>query len=200
MPFVSEELYQRLPRRKPATDPPSICITAFPEYLPTRDPPLDKDVADLLDILHLIRSLKTKYLHPKMRPEIIIQTQDHGVTKLLNHFMTEFLILAQIDKIIFSNSTAPPEGCVMLPLAEKGAIFLQVKGIIDIPKEVERLNRQKEKSGALLNALVEKMSVIDYETKVPQQVREMNRYKRAKLESELAELDKAVTSLLSAAN
>uniref|UniRef100_A0A8C5HE09 valine--tRNA ligase n=1 Tax=Gouania willdenowi TaxID=441366 RepID=A0A8C5HE09_GOUWI len=31
MPFVTEELYQRLPRRQPESDPPSICITSYPE-------------------------------------------------------------------------------------------------------------------------------------------------------------------------
>lgn len=30
MPFVTEELYQRLPRRKPQSDPPSICVTSYP--------------------------------------------------------------------------------------------------------------------------------------------------------------------------
>lgn len=30
MPFVTEELYQRLPRRKPQSDPPSICVTPYP--------------------------------------------------------------------------------------------------------------------------------------------------------------------------
>ena len=31
MPFVTEELYQRLPRRKPHSDPPSICVTPYPD-------------------------------------------------------------------------------------------------------------------------------------------------------------------------
>lgn len=31
MPFVTEELYQRLPRRKPQSDPPSICVTPYPD-------------------------------------------------------------------------------------------------------------------------------------------------------------------------
>ena len=30
MPFISEELYQRLPRRQPNTDAPSICVTPYP--------------------------------------------------------------------------------------------------------------------------------------------------------------------------
>lgn len=31
MPFVTEELYQRLPRRNPQSDPPSICVTSYPD-------------------------------------------------------------------------------------------------------------------------------------------------------------------------
>lgn len=31
MPFVTEELYQRLPRRNPQSDPPSLCVTPYPE-------------------------------------------------------------------------------------------------------------------------------------------------------------------------
>lgn len=31
MPFVSEELYQRLPRRRPQSDPPSITVTSYPD-------------------------------------------------------------------------------------------------------------------------------------------------------------------------
>ncbi|KAM7538822.1 hypothetical protein Aperf_G00000051237 [Anoplocephala perfoliata] len=30
MPFVTEELFQRLPRRSPAVDPPALCVTAYP--------------------------------------------------------------------------------------------------------------------------------------------------------------------------
>lgn len=32
MPFVTEELFQRLPRRTPQA-PPSLCVTAYPEPL-----------------------------------------------------------------------------------------------------------------------------------------------------------------------
>ncbi|VDL91530.1 unnamed protein product [Schistocephalus solidus] len=31
MPFVTEELYQRLPRRDPLNDPPSICVAPYPD-------------------------------------------------------------------------------------------------------------------------------------------------------------------------
>lgn len=37
MPFVTEELYQRLPRRRPQSDPASICVTSYPETQEVRE-------------------------------------------------------------------------------------------------------------------------------------------------------------------
>lgn len=31
MPYITEELWQRLKRREPETDPPSICVAPYPE-------------------------------------------------------------------------------------------------------------------------------------------------------------------------
>ena len=37
MPFVSEELFQRLPRRRPQDNPPSISVTSYPDTVEVRD-------------------------------------------------------------------------------------------------------------------------------------------------------------------
>lgn len=37
MPFVTEELYQRLPRRRPQSDPPSISVTSYPDTEEVRE-------------------------------------------------------------------------------------------------------------------------------------------------------------------
>lgn len=41
MPFVTEELHQRLPRRRPQSDPPSICVTPYPTVEEVRPPAED---------------------------------------------------------------------------------------------------------------------------------------------------------------
>uniref|UniRef100_A0A803TVX7 valine--tRNA ligase n=1 Tax=Anolis carolinensis TaxID=28377 RepID=A0A803TVX7_ANOCA len=63
MPFVTEELFQRLPRRCPSSDPPSICVTSYPstEEYRWRNEGLDNIVDFVLNIIKAVRSLRADY-------------------------------------------------------------------------------------------------------------------------------------------
>ncbi len=72
MPFISEELYQRLPRRNAATDPPSICVTPYPtnEYEVFRNVELESSVKLNQESINKIRSLRADYqLTPKTKTD-----------------------------------------------------------------------------------------------------------------------------------
>ena len=75
MPFISEELYQRLPRRNAETDAPSICVTAYPlevEYNLFRNVELEQCVKLNQESINKIRSLRADYqLTPKTKTECI---------------------------------------------------------------------------------------------------------------------------------
>lgn len=61
MPFVTEELYQRLPRR-PDDTIPSIMLTSYPELNDPRvDSSVDSSVANILSIVKAARSLLSDY-------------------------------------------------------------------------------------------------------------------------------------------
>ena len=64
MPYISEELYQRLPRREPITDPPSICVSPYPlpvEFDLFRDLTVETDVKLAQEAINKIRSLRSDY-------------------------------------------------------------------------------------------------------------------------------------------
>lgn len=67
MPFLTEELYQRLPRRDAAADPPSISVTAYPTLEAfsligiVRDETLEEEIAFVERILHAVRGLRSEY-------------------------------------------------------------------------------------------------------------------------------------------
>ena len=71
MPFITEELYQRLPRRDPTKDPPSICVTPFPaigQYTEFgRDEALEGEIEFVDKILHAVRLLRWEYNLAKTR-------------------------------------------------------------------------------------------------------------------------------------
>lgn len=61
MPFLTEELYQRLPR-KSCWEPPSICVTYYPELEDHswRDLGLEAEVELMQKVVHSIRSAKSE--------------------------------------------------------------------------------------------------------------------------------------------
>lgn len=79
MPFITEELYQRLPRRDDATDPPSISVTAYPTVEAFtaigfgRDESLEEEVAFVERILHAVRSLRSEYNLAKTQMKLYLR-------------------------------------------------------------------------------------------------------------------------------
>jgi valyl-tRNA synthetase len=73
MPFISEELYQRLPRRRPDTDAPSICVTPYPlheEYEIFRNVEIEQSIKLTQEAINKIRSLRADYqLTPKTKTD-----------------------------------------------------------------------------------------------------------------------------------
>uniref|UniRef100_A0A8C3T7X7 valine--tRNA ligase n=1 Tax=Chelydra serpentina TaxID=8475 RepID=A0A8C3T7X7_CHESE len=75
MPFVSEELFQRLPRRAPHA-PPSICVTPYPstQQFCWRDGGLEGSVEFVLGIVRAVRSLRADYNLTRTRANCGYQT------------------------------------------------------------------------------------------------------------------------------
>lgn len=76
MPFITEELFQRLPRRSVSTDPPSICVTPYPEVNQfgwARDEQLEQDVAFMEKIVHDVRSCRTEHNLAKTKVPVTLR-------------------------------------------------------------------------------------------------------------------------------
>jgi valyl-tRNA synthetase len=66
MPFVSEELYQRLPRLRPEQDPPSIVVSKYPDMkqYPYRDEKVEAEVELMQKVVSTVRSTRSDYNLP----------------------------------------------------------------------------------------------------------------------------------------
>ena len=70
MPFVTEELFQRLPRGTPQA-PPSLCVTAYPKpsECSWKDPEAEAAFELALSITRAVRSLRADYNLTRIRPD-----------------------------------------------------------------------------------------------------------------------------------
>uniref|UniRef100_A0AAY4DA59 valine--tRNA ligase n=1 Tax=Denticeps clupeoides TaxID=299321 RepID=A0AAY4DA59_9TELE len=65
MPFVTEELFQRLPRRSTKDSPPSISVTSYPESSEV----VDAEMEFVMTVVRTIRSLRADYNLTKTRAD-----------------------------------------------------------------------------------------------------------------------------------
>ncbi|KAH8751395.1 tRNA synthetases class I-domain-containing protein [Hyaloscypha sp. PMI_1271] len=149
MAFLTEELWQRLPRR-PGDNTSSITITEYPEYDPSLHDPASEVAYELvLGCSRGIRSLLADYA-----------VKDKGVVHivLLNQILYETLS-AQLSAVESLSGKTPLEvtilqteeielpGCAVFPVSADANVYLQVKDYIqDAAKEVERVKAKVDEA------------------------------------------------------
>lgn len=115
MPFITEELFQRLPR-KTENEPPSICITAYPEMLQLRNEPLEQEIELTMTIIRTVRSMKAKYSLKKTNLYVKGNIVD---TKMLNVKLIEALVSAT-----YIGEEEYSVGCVKEVVSDKFEVYL----------------------------------------------------------------------------
>ena len=184
MPFISEELYQRLPRRNPSTDAPSITVTPYPlseEFAIFRDVEIESGIKLTQDAINKIRSLRSDYqLTVKNKTDLFVQTFDASLQTALSQFQDLILTMTNGKSIVFLDgadaSQAPPIGCALSTLSDKCKVYLLLKGIIDIEKEEQKLSKKKEGLNQQIEAIRKEQAKPGYD-KVPEAVRQKNQDK-----------------------
>ena len=200
MPFISEELYQRLPRRKPESDPPSICVTGYPlpqDFDLFANTDLEKSVKLSQEAINKIRSLRSDYqLTLKTKTEVYVKSIDAGLERALSEFQDLILTMTNGKMIEFlSDGKEQPSGCAFTTLSDKCKIYIMLKGIIDVDKEEVKLNKKKDVLLKSIESLNKEMAKADYGTRVPENVRIKNKEKMSQLTNEVALIDEGIKQL-----
>ncbi|CAF4933727.1 unnamed protein product [Pieris macdunnoughi] len=190
MPFVTEELYQRLPRADASC--PSICVAAYPiaSDTPWQSKNLESDVENVMKIVHAIRSTRSEYNIPnKTKTDVYLILSEE--LKVLKDVFEKMQCLANSRFV----DEAPPAGCSILPISDKIEVHLYLKGLVDAEKEIVKLEKKKEALEQSLKKLKQSMAVDDYETKVPLDVQKTNSEKLTTTEGEMLRLETAIQTL-----
>jgi len=198
MPFVSEELYQRLPRRH-ANFPPSISVTPYPlpsMFSSLRSESLEDKLSFTMNVIGKIRSMRADYqLTPKMKAEIYLCASDEASADTLRSFSNLILNLASASNVQILTQEKPPEGCAITTASATCEIHMMLKGLIDISKEIIKLENKKKTLSSQLTKLTEAANKPDYNSKVPEKVRNQNQEKMTQISGEMEKLSQAVSSL-----
>ncbi|XP_055313918.1 valine--tRNA ligase [Sitodiplosis mosellana] len=194
MPFISEELYQRLPRKEGG--PVSICIAPYPviETCPWKNEEIEKEVELVQKTARIIRSARSTYNLPnKTKTEAYIISTCATTKGILQKFTNDLLTTAYCSKLHFDEQ--PPTGCAILPITGQLEAHLLLKGLIEADKELQKLEKKQTQLTQAISKLNQAMNANDYTIKVPEEVQQKNKDTLAENEAEITRINAAIESL-----
>ncbi|CAM9348180.1 unnamed protein product [Chrysoparadoxa australica] len=174
MPFVTEDLWQRLPGRGSmgAEEPESIMVAKYP--LPVAslvDSECEAQFEAFKVALKGARSLRASYnIKPSVKVALYIKSSTAQSHEILKKFSSDISTLAKASSIEHLLEDSPPKGCGVNVLSDACSVFLNLKGVLDVADEMRKLTKQLTKLEPSMASLVKRMEAADYTTKVPEKV------------------------------
>ncbi|CAK5273624.1 unnamed protein product [Mycena citricolor] len=190
MPFVTEELWQRLPRR-PNDSTPTIMLAAYPVF--TEDyvfESADRQFNLVFSALKTGRSLASSY-NLQSNIQLFIHAQTESEVALFESQASTIVSLTKGCKSaqVVRDIKNIPEGCGGAVVTPSVAVHALVRGLVDLDVEIAKCDKKLDVVRNNLQRLAKVESQADYETTVPENVREANAEKRKTIEAELATLE-----------
>lgn len=210
MPFLTEELWQRLPRRA-GDKTPSIVLARYPVFDESLYDPKSEEAYELvLGVSRGVRSLMSEYS---------IKDEGTGLFSILPHFTdtnNEIVYIQTYDAVAHENATsqlqsikslsgkgvtslsilsasdARPAGCVVFSVSSSAAVYLHVKGRVDIDGEIQKADKKLQKARV---AIEKQRKILDdpvYQEKVSKQLQEVERKKLGDLETERKAFEESI--------
>ena len=131
-----------------------------------------------------------------MKPVIYLRVSDANLKATFEAEKEVFTSLIKAGEThILDKDAKDPDGCIKSFINDKIDIYVKVAGLIDISLEVQRIEKKQVQLQKLLDGIVKKMSIADYETKVPEKVKAENLEKKKGYEREIEENKKGIERL-----
>lgn len=177
MPFITEEIYLHL-----INDDESIMISKWPEYDKELEyPEDDKKMQLIMEAIRSIRNIRAEMnVPPSRKAKLIFVASGKEETNTLTEGKSFFERLASASEVsILSEKIGIPEDSVTLIIAGV-EIFIPLEDLIDISKEIERLEKEKKTLEKELERVNSKLNNEGFVSKAPPKVIEEEQEKRQK--------------------
>ena len=179
MPFITEEIWQKLPIK----DSEYIAVSKFPEYKEELVFPRDSENIEYLkEVIISIRNVRADFgIEPSRKLNIYIKPEDEEFEEVLKSLEPSIKLLAKADKVIISRDLDKPKNTV-IAISTKAESYIDISGSIDIEREIERQEKLLKDVEKSLGISERKLSNENFIKKAPKEVvdKERERYEELK--------------------
>jgi len=195
MPFLTEELWQQLP--KPQGAPQSIMITLYPIPDPRYvDDASEASMALVQKVVSTIRMLRTEKGVPSIqRPRVILNVADDYKKTILDGYRHLVLEQAKLGDLVVRRAGEASAGTVVTGLAGDVEVILQLEAPADSGAERAKLEKDRAKLDKDRDHLVKKLANPQFLERAPAAVLEKDQARLAEIEAALTRLDATLKGL-----
>ncbi|MFZ5651434.1 MAG: valine--tRNA ligase [Bacillota bacterium] len=192
MPFITEDIWQRLPVHKGMT----IMKAQWPVPGEYRDTEAESHMEMLMEIIRSVRHIRSEMnVPPGKKADIVLELPDSRARELVQKWSGYIESLAAGRTQIRENLTEKPEQAAHA-MARGVAIYVPLKGLIDVGKEAARLAKELEAIEKDLSKVRGKLSNEGFLGKAPADVIEKEKAKESDLSAKQASITKRLNMLV----
>ena len=199
MPFVTEELWQRLPGRGTLGDsePQSIMLSQFPECNNAfRSLECEESMEVTSNIIRACRSLRQQYnIANKVLTHFFIKVSSGQPEEAAKAQTDDIKTLgkASIVDINLDEETIPKSVGIVV-VDEQTTVLMDIKGLVDYAAEIKKLEKQLSKTINPMEQLETKMGAPGYDDKVSEDIKATNQERLDGLKKKAADIEEAIAN------
>ena len=186
MPFITEEIWQKL-----QTGEETIMLSDFPkeekEFINIE---AEKEFDYLKEIISAIRNIRGEAnVSPSKKIEVIFKTADENARNILQNNAKILDKLANVEKYEFNVEIPKLVGFRLVDTTE---IYVPLAELIDLDKEIEKLEKNIEKTQVELDKVLKKLSNENFVAKAKPEAVEKERRIKEELENKIAKFKESM--------
>lgn len=194
LPYLTEELYQRLPASPNKYE--SITIAPYPVHVNAWvNEAIEEEFEVISEIAKQFRSQRTSMgFELAARPKCYVRHTDEYWTGRLPSLASQIGKLGWVGPAQVLKSDSQPEGTLQAVVHKDCFIYLEVAGL-DLSQQLKKLEKKVDSCKKTVKGFETKMSIPNYEEKVPESIREKNAEGLKAAQVELEETERAMATI-----
>jgi valyl-tRNA synthetase len=204
MPFVTEELWQRLKQAgagcgvrsaSEGAEPKALIVAEYPEVDERFfDEEAEQQMAFLMELVRKVRAIRADLGIPTAKVDIVLACDDERIPKLVEENLWWLRFVGRINEVRFIRfgETVPQAVSELVNSAE---VFVPLSGIVDISKLKERWQKRLNELTKELERVQVRLSNPQFVERAPAEIVEAERQRLAELTQQKEALERKLKTI-----
>ncbi|MCK5508302.1 MAG: class I tRNA ligase family protein, partial [Desulfobacterales bacterium] len=170
MPFVTEEIWHKLPETEGSIMKASFPVVAPDGSMVQKDPEAESKMEVITEIISGIRNIRGEMnIAPSLNLEASVQSQNKLKIETIRQYQDIIINLAGLKSFSVSEAEKKPKSSATA-IVNEASIFVSLEGIIDFAKEAARLEKEINKLTKEISTVSNKLGNENFLNKAPADV------------------------------